>query len=101
MTLYKSDNETECANLMDYKETLLNERALMLDLVNSMIASQILQLIAMYLAWPVSGTHTIISALMGFTLVEKGAEDINVGIANIFEGSGVFKVIYGLLCSNF
>ena len=99
MTLYKSDNETECANFMDHKETLLNERTLMLGLVTSMIASQIWQLIATYLAWPVSGTHTIISALMGFTLVEKGAEGINVGNANIFEGSGVFKVIYGLLVS--
>ena len=99
MALYKSDNETECANFMDHKETLLNERTLMLGLVTSMIASQIWQLIATYLAWPVSGTHTIISALMGFTLVEKGAEGINVGNANIFEGSGVFKVIYGLLVS--
>ena len=37
-------------------------------------------------------THTIISALMGFTLVENGGEGVNVGNPNIFNGSGVFKV---------
>ena len=86
---------------MEHKETLMNEKTLMLGLVTSMIASQIWQLIATYLAWPVSGTHTIISALMGFTLVEKGSEGINMGNLNIFEGSGVFKVVYGLLVSPF
>ena len=39
-----------------------------------------------------SSTHTIISALMGFTLVEHGARGVNIGNPNIFEGSGVFKV---------
>ena len=101
MSLYKSDNETECASFMEHKETLMKEKTLMLGLVSSMIASQIWQLIATYLAWPVSGTHTIISALMGFTLVENGPEGINVGNPNIFEGSGVFKVVYGLLVSPF
>ena len=40
----------------------------------------------------IARTHTIISALMGFTLVENGAEGVNVGNPNIFNGSGVFKV---------
>jgi len=77
----------------------MKERTLVLGLVCSMVASQVWQLTATYLTWPVSGTHTIISALMGFTLVENGSEGINVGNPNIFEGSGVFKVIYGLLVS--
>ena len=72
MELYRSDNDTECDHFMAQKETLLREKTLMLGLVTSMVASQIWQLIATYLAWPVSGTHTIISALMGFTLMEKG-----------------------------
>ena len=72
MELYRSDNETECDHFMAGEESLMRERALMLGLVTSMVASQIWQLIATYLAWPVSGTHTIISALMGFTLMEKG-----------------------------
>ena len=46
----------------------------MLGMLSSMLASQAWQLAATYLAWPVSGTHTIISALMGFTMVEKGAQ---------------------------
>ena len=43
--------------------------------------------------WPTTTrTHTIISALMGFTLVENGGPGVNVGNPNIFNGSGVFKV---------
>ena len=77
MPLYHSDNATECGLFMlgtaaGAEAPLLRERTLMLGLVTSMVASQIWQLIATYLAWPVSGTHTIISALMGFTLMEKG-----------------------------
>ena len=72
MELYRSDNETECSHFMAREEILVREKSLMLGLVTSMVASQIWQLIATYLAWPVSGTHTIISALMGFTLMEKG-----------------------------
>ena len=74
MELYKSSNETECGRYMGHEDSLMREKTLMLGLVTSMVASQIWQLIATYLAWPVSGTHTIISALMGFTLVEKGAQ---------------------------
>ena len=76
MELYKSDNDTECDLFMtnSIDEMLLRERTLMLGLLTSMVASQIWQLIATYLAWPVSGTHTIISALMGFTLVENGLQ---------------------------
>ena len=76
MELYKSDNDTECDLFMTNSndQMLMRERTLMLGLLTSMVASQIWQLIATYLAWPVSGTHTIISALMGFTLVEKGSQ---------------------------
>ena len=81
MPLYHSHNATECGLFMlgsaaaaGAEAPLLRERTLMLGLVTSMVASQIWQLIATYLAWPVSGTHTIISALMGFTIVEKGAQ---------------------------
>ena len=77
MPLYHSHNATECGLFMlgsAAEAPLLRERTLMLGLVTSMVASQIWQLIATYLAWPVSGTHTIISALMGFTIVEKGAQ---------------------------
>merc|ERR1711915_778240 len=99
MALYKSDNTTECIKYMEGEQMLMKERTLVLGLVTSMVASQVWQLMATYLAWPVSGTHTIISALMGFTLVENGSDGINVGNPNLFDGSGVFKVIYGLFVS--
>ena len=53
MALYKSDNDTECDNFINHTEVLLREKTLMLGLCTSMVASQIWQLIATYLAWPV------------------------------------------------
>lgn len=63
-----------------------------------------------------SGTHAIISALFGFTLVEvkpilyvsycvlilclqKGFDGVNPGEPNPFKGSGIYKVLYGILVS--
>ena len=89
---------------------LVKEKSLMLGLVVSMVACQTWQLMATYLAWPVSGTHTIISgqagprtldnliisptvaALLGFTLVENSFAGVNAGDPNPFNGSGIFKV---------
>ena len=42
----------------------------MIGFLSSMVASGAWQLVATYFSWPVSGTHAIISALLGFTLVE-------------------------------
>ena len=50
-------------NSSDDEILLVKEKSLMLGLVVSMVACQTWQLIATYLAWPVSGTHTIISGL--------------------------------------
>merc|ERR1712110_296093 len=99
---YRSDNMTEWGNFMKGNETMYleGERALMLGMLSSMLASQIWQLAATYLSWPVSGTHAIISSLVGFTLVEKGLDGINVGQANPFCAYGVYKVLYGLFVSN-
>ena len=98
---YRSSNETEWANFMNGTMFLEGERALMLGMLSSMFASQIWQLAATYLSWPVSGTHAIISSLIGFTLVEKSWDGINVGEANPFCASGIYKVIYGLFLSSF
>jgi len=98
---YRSSNETEWANFMNGTTFLEGERALMLGMLSSMLASQIWQLAATYLSWPVSGTHAIISSLIGFTLVEKSWDGINVGEANPFCASGIYKVIYGLFLSSF
>jgi len=100
---YRSDNMTEWGNFMKGNETMYleGERALMLGMLSSMLASQIWQLAATYLSWPVSGTHAIISSLVGFTLVEKSWDGINVGEANPFCASGIYKVLYGLFLSSF
>lgn len=99
MSMYKSDNATEVDifEAEKFDELYMKERTLMLGLVTSMVASQIWQLAATGLGWPVSGTHTIISALLGFTLVENGSYGVNVGNPSLLESSGIFKVIYGLL----
>ena len=63
MNHYES-NGTEQVELWKGNSTedlLVPEKTLMLGLVVSMVACQTWQLIATYLAWPVSGTHTIIS----------------------------------------
>lgn len=98
---YRGDNETEWGKFMNGTMYLEGERALMLGMLSSMLASQIWQLAATYLSWPVSGTHAIISSLVGFTLVEKSWDGINVGEANPFCASGIYKVLYGLFISSF
>ena len=42
-----------------------------------MFGSSLWQLIATYLSWPVSGTHSIVSGLLGFSLVAHGPEGVN------------------------
>jgi phosphate/sulfate permease len=37
-----------------------------------MLGSALWQLLASALAWPISGSHSIVSGLLGFTLVAKG-----------------------------
>merc|ERR1711936_1393879 len=68
MELYQSDNETEWNNFKAGRTYLEGEKELMLGMLSSMLASQVWQLAATYLSWPVSGTHAIISSLLGFTL---------------------------------
>ena len=73
-------------------KVLLREKTLMLGLVTSMVSAQSWQLIATYLAWPVSGTHTIISALMGFTLIEHGGKVIYFQYSVIYPGDQSWNV---------
>merc|ERR1712062_767361 len=101
MDLYHSDNETEWNNFKVGRAYLEGEKELMLGMLSSMVASQVWQLAATYLSWPVSGTHAIISSLLGFTLVQNGAEGVRIGEANPFCASGIYKVVYGLFISSF
>jgi len=101
ISLYRSNQTVEWDNFQNGEPYLEGESCLMLGMLSSMVASQVWQLAATYLSWPVSGTHAIISSLMGFTLVEKGLNGINPGSANLFCASGVYKVVYGLFLSSF
>ena len=101
MELYRSDNESEWNNFKAGQPYMEGEKELMLGMLSSMLASQVWQLAATYLSWPVSGTHAIISSLLGFTLVQNGAEGVRIGEANPFCASGIYKVVYGLFISSF
>ena len=67
MNYYESNGTQQVeiwkGNSTEEEILLEREKTLMLGLVVSMVACQTWQLIATYLAWPVSGTHTIISGL--------------------------------------
>jgi len=101
MQLYRSNNETEWDNFKTGRDYLEGEKELMLGMLSSMVASQVWQLAATYLCWPVSGTHAIISSLLGFTLVQNGVHGVRLGEANPFCASGIYKVVYGLFISSF
>jgi len=98
---YRSDNSTEWDRYRAGELFLENERTLMLGMLTAMLASQAWQMGATVVGWPVSGTHAIISSLLGFTLVEKGAAGVNIGDWNPLCASGLYKVIYGLFVSSF
>ena len=98
---YRSENSTEWERYAAGELYLEQERCLMLGMLCAMLASQAWQVGATVLGWPVSGTHAIISSLLGFTLVEKGAAGVNIGDWNPLCASGLYKVIYGLFISSF
>lgn len=56
---------------------LIPETQLMVGMISTTFGSSIWQLVATWLAWPVSGTHSIVSGLLGFTFVAHGAKGIN------------------------
>jgi len=102
MSLYIGDNvaahnETEWANFQNNGDYLMGEKQLLLGYLSSMIASQLWQNIASYLTWPVSGTHSTICALIGFTLAEKSFDGVLVGEWVPWCSSGIFTILWGLL----
>ena len=55
---------------------LEGETSLLLGMLAVMLGSSLWQLVASLLAWPVSGSHSIVSGLLGFTLVAQGANGV-------------------------
>jgi hypothetical protein len=86
-----SSNFTEPPTFNFKNDTLKPETELILGAISTMFGSSLWQLIATYLSWPVSGTHSIVSGLLGFTLVAHGADGVN--------WSEMIKIVIGWLAS--
>jgi sodium-dependent phosphate transporter len=71
---------------------LRGETQLLIGMLSVMLGSSLWQLVASLLAWPVSGSHSIVSGLLGFTLVARGT----AGVGNIAE---LYKIAIGWVAS--
>ncbi|XP_021930096.1 sodium-dependent phosphate transporter 2-like isoform X1 [Zootermopsis nevadensis] len=63
------------------------ELELMLGMFAVLISSSVLLLIAIFLKLPVSATHGIVGATLGFSLVCRGNDGINWGVLGLIVGS--------------
>ena len=71
---------------------------LVLGMMSSLCASGVWLIIATKMGWPVSGTHTIIGAVIGFALVTVGGESIQWGQLTGIVGSWfITPVLAGII----
>lgn len=63
--------------------------ALVLGMISALLAAGTWLLVASYLGWPVSTTHSIIGAIIGFALVAVGTEAIQWGKVGGIVGSWI------------
>nr|WP_314741124.1 anion permease [uncultured Haemophilus sp.] len=71
---------------------------LVLGMMSSLCASGVWLIIATKMGWPVSGTHTIIGAVIGFALVTVGGESIQWGKLTGIVGSWfITPVLAGII----
>jgi solute carrier family 20 (sodium-dependent phosphate transporter) len=71
---------------------------IMLGMLTSMIAANILLLLATYMELPVSTTHTIVGCIMGFSICAKGFDSIDWKIGRqIFMSWVISPVVSGFL----
>ncbi|WP_455483737.1 inorganic phosphate transporter [Haemophilus parahaemolyticus] len=71
---------------------------LVLGMMSSLCAAGVWLIVATKMGWPVSGTHTIIGAVIGFTLVTVGASSIQWGQLTGIVGSWfITPVLAGII----
>jgi PiT family inorganic phosphate transporter len=71
---------------------------LIIGMISSLLAAGVWLIVASYFSWPVSTTHTIIGAIVGFGAVTCGMEAINWGMFSGIVGSWVITpVIAGIM----
>ena len=83
--VYKSQfNETTGEFYPAPNNTFKPEYQLMLGEVGVITGSAVWQIIASWFAWPVSGTHSVVGGILGFSLVASGTNGVNwIEIAKI------------------
>lgn len=64
--------DTVRKGITSYKEFEDNPPVLMLGMSCSLVAAAVWLLIATYLSWPVSTTHSIVGAIIGFAIAARG-----------------------------
>lgn len=73
-------SDTMRKGILDVSVYENHERELMLGSLSSLIASAAWMMIATFLKLPISGTHSIVGATVGFSLVARGLDGMRWSI---------------------
>ena len=75
-----------------------NEKTLMIGMLASLFGAAVWNILATFFALPISGTHSIVGAVLGFTLVARGLQGINwFGLLKIISSWFVSPLLSGIV----
>ena len=84
--------------IIDSSAFIAIPESLVIGMISALLAAGVWLLVASYLGWPVSTTHSIIGAIIGFALVAVGTEAIQWGkVAGIVGSWVVTPAISGFI----